>query len=285
MHRRHDRAGAAMMNWRPELAAISDISTNIFAVFILILVIMLDLSRGPTPSGGTAATPTQVDAARDLRIVERAPLRAGEMVEMLRGHGGRDTVTVDLFDSRIEIAAAGGRPAIVLDARRDGGRAMLERFEELLRGRPAGMPARLYVFSNRWYSPVADRLERGNASWREMSVPLALRIASGPEAGDAWSEAFLELSSRGLDRERFRPALARLLAGSADGAGGAGGLSGLGGGAPPPPGGSPDESLLDRFARFLGWLLAVIAAVAAALVIVLTERRFPHVIRLVGRAR
>src|SRR5262245_16138857 len=139
-----------MMSWRPELSAISDIATNIFAVFILVLVIMLDLSRGPLTATPPPAAAERIEATQDLVAIERSPVRPEEMVEMLRSRTADDALIIDLFENRIEIAAA-GRPPLLLDARRDGAGAMLARTEAFLRGRPPAMPARLYVFSNRWY--------------------------------------------------------------------------------------------------------------------------------------
>jgi hypothetical protein len=87
--------------------------------------------------------------------------------------------------------------------------------------------------------------------------------------------------SRSLDRNRFRPALARLLAGSADGTSSAGGLAGaMQSGYMPPPPAAANESLLDRIVAFLGILAAALVLALAFGAVVITERRFPHTIRL-----
>jgi len=290
------------VNSRIDSSVISDVSANIFAVFILILVILLANARPPPPPAQSA--PSSIDAMRDLHAVERAPVRAGDMVEMLRGHAGSGTVNVDLFDGRIEIAGMGNNTPLVLDVRRDGGRAMLDRLDGILRGQGASMPVRLFVFSNRWYAPVTARLTAAGRSWDEVSVPQALRATAGGRTGDAWSNAFLDLVSRNLDRDRFRVALSRLLAGSgasadqnrrssgAPPAGGAAGAPGTAAGTPAvapadaapasaaAAGGGPELSLLDRIKRFLGILVVVTAMIAAFGAIVLVERRYPRSIRL-----
>lgn len=258
-----------MMSWRPDLSAMSDIATNIFAVFILILVIMLDLGRGQLRQA--PPEPVPIDAVRDLVTVERQPLRADDMIEMLRIRGRDDVPAIDLFESRVEVRL-GRRPPVVLDARRDGGAAVLARLDDLLGRDLVTPPARLFVFSNRWYAATVERLSARRIAFREMSVPAALR----GQTGDAWSDAFLDVAARALDQDRFRPALARLLDGSAARReGGSGGL------APSPGPGSgaaaaqaaDTESLASRVRRWLERLVAVGAVGLGLLVVVLTERR------------
>jgi hypothetical protein len=291
------------VNSRIDSSVISDVSANIFAVFILILVILLANARPPPPA---QSAPSSIDATRDLHAVERAPVRAGDMVEMLRGHAGSGVINIDLFDGRIEIAGAAGAAPLVLDVRRDGGRAMLDRLDGILRGEGGSTPVRLFVFSNRRYAAVTGRLAAAGRPWQEVSVPQALRATVGGRTGDAWSNAFLDLVSRNLDRDRFRAALSRLLAGSGDSAdqlrrssgappaGTAGApetLADAPAAAPAAPadaapasaaasGGGPELSLLDRIKRFLGFLVAVTAMIAAFGAIALVERRHPRSIRL-----
>lgn len=272
-----------MTETRSDLAVIADIAANIFAVFLLMLIILLDLSRGSLRPAEGGPVPA-IDVTRDLHAIERAPVPAGELVEMLRTRNRGETAVIDLFESRIEVRPAGAGPVTVLDGRRDGERRMLDQFEAMVRGRTLGGSAHLFVFSNRWYAPVVERLLGAAVRFREMSVPMALRNPAIAPAGDAWSAGFLALVERSLDTDRFRVALARLLAGSPRSAAELGRSFGAPrGGA---PGGPPEaaEGVLDRIRRWLGLATAIIAITLGCGCIVVVERRYPRSIHLAARA-
>src|SRR5262249_32009730 len=135
---------------------------------------------------------------------------------------------------------------------------------------------RVYVFENQWYALVTERLAREGRAWREISVPIALRrpAASG---GDGWSDGFLDLLARPLDRDAFRNGLARLLGGAAGGgAGGVGGVARPTGpfASTPPP---AQESLLERIAKRLRIWMAFAAVALGFGAVIATEWLVPRI--------
>jgi hypothetical protein len=75
----------------------------------------------------------------------------------------------------------------------------------------------VYVFSHQFYRNVTDNLKVFGWSWRELSVPQALRDVRAGRTGQNWSAGFSDLIARPSDRGQFRIELARLLQSSADG--------------------------------------------------------------------
>ena len=138
-----------MMPWSG-LSVISDVAANIFAAFVLILIILLGLSRAHMPSGGVDTPAAAIEATRDLRTVERTPLRAGEMVEMLRRERGGRVLLIDLFESRIEVAAPGAGTPIEFDTRRGSARLALAR------AYPFAFPDHSLLFEDGRTRPLAD---------------------------------------------------------------------------------------------------------------------------------
>ena len=79
------------------------------------------------------------------------------------------------------------------------------------------LSVRVYVISYNFYRMVSDSLKVVGRSWRELSVPQALRDVRAGRAGQSWSAGFSELIARPSNRGQFRIELARLLQSSADG--------------------------------------------------------------------
>lgn len=174
-------------------AAITDLSANIFAALLLILLILLRAgSEAPAP-----AVPVEATQALDSRA--RTPLRAGALIAILRARAA-DTagVSLDLVESGLRSPSAGFPEP---DA------APLAALDRFLQAREPGMPVRLYVFSHRWYDSTVRRLEQAGLAWNEITVPRALR----DREGSAWSSAFLAILEHRDERGRFREELARLL--------------------------------------------------------------------------
>jgi hypothetical protein len=193
----HARArGDRMHPDRPDITVVTDISANIFAVFLLIMILLLALrERSPPPP-----PPAVLDVVADLNGVERAPLRPAEMVGLLYGRRkDAGVISIDLLADRIEIAIGGRTEQL------SGSREIRDRLRRLAATGEAE-PIGIYVFSHRWYATVTDALPP--RAFREASVPLALR-RTDPSGG--WSLAFTALLTRSLDLPAFRIELARLL--------------------------------------------------------------------------
>lgn len=246
--------------WKPELTILADVSANLFAVCLLLLLALLAIGAQRPEEGSTLpAAPIEVETAFD--VVERAPLGAGAMVEHLHARGMPDTVAIDLFADGIVISAGSGdmniRPDTVPGA-----------LTAAVRGFDPRRPVRLYVFDPRWYGTVIAALRERRLAITELSIPAALRSPDG--AG--WSSAFRTLAARGLDAEPFRAGLAQLLAGGVGPK--VGSQSGAGGGAATPTAGR--SGLVERLAAWLGGFMAVVVplfGLAVVLVIEARERR------------
>ena len=122
----------------------------------------------------------------------------------------RPSIKIDLFDQGIDVSVDG----------------RTERFNSVesavLRLRQIAASTRLpvggYVFSHQFYRKVTDSLKVFGWSWRELSVPQALRDVRAGRAGQSWSAGFSELIARPSNRgAAARIELARLLQSSADG--------------------------------------------------------------------
>jgi hypothetical protein len=189
------------------ISAITDISANIFSLLIFILIMMLAAQERPVVR--SEASPV-VDVEKDLAGIERSPLGSDELFDLLYDRGkGAASVKIDLFDQGIDVSVDG----------------RTERFNSVesavLRLRQIAVSTRLpigiYVFSHQIYRNVTDNLKVFGWSWRELSVPQALRDVSARRAGQSWSAGFSELIARLSNCEQFRIELARLLQSSADG--------------------------------------------------------------------
>jgi len=181
---------------RPDITVVTDISANIFAVFLLILILLLALrERTPPPP-----PPAALDVATDLDSVERAPLRPAEMVDLLYARRNAAAgISIDLLADRIVIVTRGRTEQL------SGAREITDRLRRLsVTG--GAEPVGLYVFSHRWYATVIDALRP--RAFREASVPVALR-RTDPSGG--WSKGFAALLAKPSELASFRTELAYLL--------------------------------------------------------------------------
>lgn len=87
-----------MIDWKQDLAILSDLSANIFAVFILVLIMLLL----QPPQADDRPQPPVIEATSDLAIVERAPLPAAfVIVHLFDRRASAEGVSIDLFADRL----------------------------------------------------------------------------------------------------------------------------------------------------------------------------------------
>jgi hypothetical protein len=237
------------------ISVVTDISANIFAVFMLILIAALAASPAQAP------TPVARDAIDDLGGIERAPLSAAAMVDLLHARtqvAEGPPIRIDLFEDRLVIARKG-----VPDLQVSTPEAALDALAETSI-RSASIP--VYVFSARHFAAIRSAL--GSNVIRDLPVPAALQTmdAAGRRA---WSPGFADLIFDNLDRPAFTSALARLLDGSTD--------KGAGGTRRADPGFAADpQAKADLLTRLALWsrTAALWAAVITVLLLVaVVERR------------
>jgi hypothetical protein len=185
----------------PAISVVTDISANIFAVFIVILIVLLALPHDEAPP---AAPSKPIDVLLDLVSVTKTPLAPGDLVDLLFSRRrAADAIGIDLFDDRIVVTRPGEPPdefSLPLGDRSD-----------VVTAEIATMPTRpigLYVFDHRGYATVLKLL--GGRPFREMSVPFALRAVVDDRQD--WREGFRNLIDRSTDLPSFRSDLSRLLA-------------------------------------------------------------------------
>jgi hypothetical protein len=181
------------------ISAMTDISANIFALLILILIIMLaarESSPAPRPEGLQI-----IDLEKDIASVERSPLSSEELIELLYERRERASSTkIDLLEQEIVVSFGGKTEHF----------GTIENAVSRLRQiASVGSPAGVYVFSHRFYRKISDGLNTFGWPWREISIPQALRASAGGPQG--WSAGFSELIAHASDRSQFRADLARLL--------------------------------------------------------------------------
>ena len=256
-----------MIDWKQDLAILSDLSANIFAVFILVLIMLL--LQPPQADDRPQPSPV-IEATSDLAIVERAPLPAASViVHLFDRRASAEGESIDqLADLHNEVHNS---EEVML--RIAGDQPVAQRLGAILKASPATAPVRLYVFDNRKYVLVTDALAGGGRTFREISVPQALRGRSGAGSADAWSTAFLQLIARPLDPSRFRYALARLLEGAGEGGFEAAKASQA---AAPAESAPSMTDRLRQFAARLGTIFALVMIVTAIVVVLLIEWRWPR---------
>jgi hypothetical protein len=182
------------------ISAVTDISANIFALLIFILIIML-AAQEHAPAVRSDAAPA-VDIEKDLAGIERAPLSSDELFDLLYDRGeGVASVKIDLFDRGIDVIF-GGRTEHFIS---------VENAVPMLRQAGTRLPVGIYVFGHRFYRDVTGNLRGLGWSWREVSVPQALRDFRFGRRGQGWSAGFSDLIARPANRAQFRVELARLL--------------------------------------------------------------------------
>ncbi|PDT90814.1 hypothetical protein CO669_07510 [Bradyrhizobium sp. Y36] len=183
------------------ISALTDIAANLFALMLLVLILLLG-ARSGSPSS-SAQAPATIDVESDLVSVARAPLGSEELFDLLferRQDSG--SIRIDLLSQGLVVTSQGKTERFGVA---DSAGPHLAR---LIAARKT--PIGLYVFSPRFYRAVVATLAASGATWREISVPQALK--SGLTASDqGWSDDFIGLISTSSDRAQFRQGLARLL--------------------------------------------------------------------------
>ena len=190
-----------MISVSHNISAMTDISANIFALLILILIIMLAARENSSAPG--ARTLQVVDLEKDLASVERAPLGSDDLIELLYERRERaSSIKIDLLEREIVISFAGKTEHF------GKGENAVSRLKQIASASVS--PVGVYVFSHRFYHSISDCLTTLGWPWREISIPQALRASSagGPQG---WSAGFSELIAHSSDRSQFRASLARLL--------------------------------------------------------------------------
>lgn len=194
----------------PHFSVLSDLSANVFAALLLILIVLLQVhvtaERAGRPS--TPPPPRHFDAAAGLGATEHRALDPAGLVDLLRRRGpDQRGLSFDVADRGLGLPGLGPEPERWIKGEEIG--PVLD--GALGRGGDR-VPVRLYVFSNRWFADVTAALRRHGFAWTDLSIPRALRVAAD---GDRWSPEFLALVAAPGSDAMFRERLARLLATSA----------------------------------------------------------------------
>lgn len=188
-----------MISVSHNISAMTDISANIFALLILILLIML-AGRENSPAPRTQGLQV-IDLEKDVAGVERSPLASDELIDLLYERRERASSTkIDLLEREIVISFAGKTQSF------DNAGDAVSRLRQI---GSVGSPVGVYVFSHRFYRGMSDSLMGLGWPWREISIPQALRDSAGGSQG--WSVGFSELIAHSSNRSQFRADLARLL--------------------------------------------------------------------------
>jgi hypothetical protein len=236
------------------ITPLTDISANIFAMMIFILIL------APLSQKNSHDVSTKAD--EDFNTIERSAMTAPELVQHLydrRADSG--VVRIDLQQTECVVIASDGK-----EQKLDGS-AVETALAKQLAG-ASSVPIRLYVFSHERYDSVVRSLRSANLSWQEISVPQALRSAEQT----AWSSEFTDLLMHTFDKETFRVSLARLLASKDPRSK----LNDAGQDNSPPRsarGQSLSEPLLERLMRWWRHAIGASALFAAFVFIVWLERR------------
>jgi hypothetical protein len=186
----------------PGFSVLSDISANMFAAFVLVLLLAAAFADSAAPKPGASAP--GADSIEKLELTSRTASAPSVMVQILFDRRPwAPGVSIDLMRSRLTVTAP-PHASVSANVDRDSAATTLA---AILDGFPPSR-ARLYVFSNELYYPVASMLAR-LGGFQEISVPAALRSADGSE----WSKDFVRLSRSTTDANEFTDGLARLLEG------------------------------------------------------------------------
>lgn len=237
---------------------LTDISANIFAMMVLILILAL-AGRQNAISGASR----DIISEQELSIVERKAMTPAELVQHLYDRrDGPGPLRIDLLETGIAITATDGS-----GQKFEGADAVSAWRAQQQASGP--QPVRLYVFSHRRYDEVIRSLLSANRQWLEISVPEALQ--AGDRAG--WSQDFTNLLSQQVSLDEFRTALAQLLA-SKDPKSKA---TGEGQPKTSPLSASqgtdqPYETLLERIIKWLRWAVMIVALFAGFAFIWWVER-------------
>jgi hypothetical protein len=191
------------VNTTPQsVSVVTDISANIFALLVLLLIIALAARE---TSSTKAVAPATIDVDMELAGVERAPLNSEALVDLFYERRNAATSTrIDLKRNAIDVVSGGAQ----------------ERFGSLEDASPRlrqlgtafnRMPASIYVFDHHFYRGLTDSLKAMSWPWLEVSVPQALRDTDPGASDQGWSAGFSELIARQSGPAQFRHELAQLL--------------------------------------------------------------------------
>lgn len=256
-----------MIGGRVGMTVAADLSANLFAAVLLVMIVLLAAPSGGEPRSTVAPT---VEVESDVVAVRRTPLGPDDLVAHLASRQpGSPALVIDLHADRIEIRPPGRARGEVVPL--DGGVLRLD--SRVRRALETPGAVALFVFEPAAYPPIAELLTAAGRTWREISVPAALRSRTG-DGGSAWSPAFLALAERRPDAARFRRDLAALLAGAGDERADrrVGGVDGTPGGTPAARDDTPD--LLERLRRI--WNALVTFVTLALAVGVILKAEFGH---------
>ena len=190
-----------------KVTTLSDMSANMFAAFLLILIMELSAASQRKP---LHEPDRRSVAPRNLQLVSRKPLSPPALVQFLYDRRPNAAGwSLDLFATRVVVSARGGDETL----REPATAAANVRAE----ANSLAGPVRLYVFANDLYNPVIAALDEKGVPHQEQSVPIALR-----DSGlDGWSASFTHLSRTAGSLPEFREGLARILNGGVRSASGA----------------------------------------------------------------
>jgi hypothetical protein len=183
------------------LTPMSDISANMFAAFLLMLLALFS-TLGSTTALRSGVTPPPPSAAT---ISKRQIVPAAQAVQMLydRLHPD-DHVSIDVHDRGVLLLS--GANSRWLDSSNDDFDAEVDAF--LARAQRGDRDAiQVFVIAHGAYRSVSRVLTRGRRSFREISVPDALCATDRSD----WSRDYLSLKASARSPAEFKVALTRLL--------------------------------------------------------------------------
>jgi hypothetical protein len=183
---------------QPAVSVITDISANIFAVFIVILILLL---AAPHTVPVRPPAPPPIDVTHDLASTSRTPLTPAQLLfERTRaGHA----ISIDLLPGRVVLVSPGLPPESYALPLADRSRQALA---DRLNASPAA-PVGFYVFDHTGYAAMLTIV--GGRPFSELSVPIALRGLI--EGSLDWRDGFRRLIDGATDLDQFRRSLGRLL--------------------------------------------------------------------------
>ncbi len=196
---------------------LADVAANTLAIGLLILLMVTLAPQSRPATDGVPDPDAPMKAEDEFRLFQRRPLLPEQMVMSLfsRAHQNTsDRILVDIFGDSVALVAPGYNPAQARVLKSDEA-GFSQGLADFFSRHDNSNAVYVYVFDNRNYYAVRDRLEGSRHNWTELTVPQALRSAA--ETGDeqAWSSGFSRIIGRVFDRDAFREQLIMLLAQSA----------------------------------------------------------------------
>lgn len=176
----------------------SDVAANVFVV--LFMAVVIGIAARPQP-----VEPVDYDLKGALRLTERRPNAAIDLIGALHRRQSNNGLSLDLFADRLRLSAGGNERSWRWEE--------IEAITAALRAIDATRPVDLFVFDSRGYSIALEGLRGRDIT--EVSVPAALRQCDSLSACNGrmdWSEGFRALMGQPMTDGAFRAALAELLA-------------------------------------------------------------------------